>query len=154
MLQSQTRRLHGVVILLFTGLWLLTVGVPGVSADGNESFSNRSLQGAYGFLASGTLNGNAAIAVGRYTFNGDGTCTQSQTVNVSGVTPGGVGPIVATSCTYAVQPDGTGTITLDVPGFGAFHLAFVIVDKKKELQLITLDVDPGGVIATLQAKKQ
>ncbi len=154
MQHTQRRRLLRIRVLVLTGLWLLTVGAPGVIADGNESFSNSSLRGAYGFLASGTLNGNAAIAVGRYTFHGDGICTQSQTVNVSGVTPGGVGPIVATSCTYAVQPDGTGTITLEVPGFGTFHLAFVIVDKKKELQLITLDVGPGGVIATLQAKKQ
>jgi hypothetical protein len=46
MLQSQTRRLHRVMILVLTGLWLLTVGVPGVAADGNESFSNSSLRGA------------------------------------------------------------------------------------------------------------
>ncbi len=154
MLQAQIRHLYSVMTLVLTAMGLLTVGVPGVAADGNDSFNNHSLQGAYGFIANGTLGGNAAIAVGRYIFNGDGTCTQSQTVNVSGVTPGGIGPIVATACSYAVQPDGTGTITLIVPGFGTFNLALVIVDNKKELQLITLDVGPGGVIATLQAKKQ
>lgn len=154
MQHTEKKYFYDVLVLALTGMWLLIIGVLGVQADDNESFSNRSLRGAYGFLASGTLNGNAAIAVGRYTFDGDGTCTQSQTVNVSGVTPGGIGPIVATACSYTVQPDGTGTITLAVPGFGAFHLAFVIVDKKKELQLITLDVGPAGVIAPLVAKKQ
>jgi hypothetical protein len=151
MLHVHRRRFHRVTLLGLAVLWLLTVGVPGVTADDDESFSNRSLRGAYGFIASGTLNDNAALAVGRYTFHGNGTCALTLTVNVNNVTLGGVGPIVATACTYAVQPDGTGTISVDVPGFGPFTFAFVIVDNKKELHLITLD---PGVSATVLVKKQ
>src|SRR5215510_3727600 len=149
MLHVHRRRFHRVMLLGLAGLWLFTVGVPGVTADDDASFSNRSLRGAYGFIASGTLNDNAAIGVGRYTFRGNGTCNLVTRVNIAAA--GGTEPIDATSCTYEVQSDGTGTITLELPGFGTFNFAFVIIDNKKELQLITLD---PGVSATVLVKKQ
>ena len=149
MRQAQLRYLPSVMSLVLTGMWLLMVGVSGVAADDDESFSNRSLRGAYGFIASGTLNDNAAIGVGRYTFHGNGTCSLVTRVNIAAA--GGTEPIDATSCTYEVQSDGTGTITLELPGFGTFNFAFVIIDNKKELQLITLD---PGVSATVVVKKQ
>jgi hypothetical protein len=149
MLQANGRRFHRVTLLGLAVLWLLTVGVPGVTADDDESFSNRSLRGAYGLIASGTLFGDPTIAVGRITFDGKGTCGLVVTVNIAAA--GGTGPTVATVCTYAVQTDGTGTFTAVVPGLGTFNNAFVIVDNRKEVHMITLD---PGVSATTLLKKQ
>jgi hypothetical protein len=149
MLQANGRRFHRVTLLGLAVLWLLTGGVPGVTADDDESFSNRSLRGAYGDIASGTLAGDAAIAVARVTFHGDGTCDLVARVNIAAA--GSSGPIVATACTYAVQPDGTGTFTTELPGLGTFHTALVIADNQKEVYMITTD---PGVSITARLKKQ
>jgi hypothetical protein len=129
-------------------MWLLMGGMTAAAADA-PSFSNRSLQGAYGVIASGTLDGQSAIAVARYTFDGTGNCSLVATVNIAAA--GGQGPITATSCTYAVQPDGTGTLSVDLPSLGLFNLAFVIVKNGTEVYMIT--VDPN-VSATVLLKKQ
>jgi hypothetical protein len=148
MRQANSRRVHRVTILALTGLWLLTGSVPGAVADA-PPFHDRSLRGAYGFISSGTLFGDPGIAVGRTTFDGEGTCTLAITVNIAAA--GGTGPIVATSCTYAVQPDGTGTLTVAIPGLGTFTIAFVLVDNGQELHTISLD---AGVSTTALLKKQ
>ncbi len=148
MRQANRRRVHSGTILAFMGLWLLTGGMADATADA-PSFSNRSLHGAYGDIASGTLAGDAAIAVARVTFHGDGTCNLVARVNIAAA--GSPGPIVATACTYDVQPDGTGTLTVELPGLGTFHTALVIVNHGKEVYLITTD---PGVSVTVVLKKQ
>jgi hypothetical protein len=149
MLQAHRRRFHRVTLLGLAVLWLLTVGVPGVTADDDESFSNRSLRGAYGFISSGTLFGDPGIAVGRTTFDGQGLCTLVIRFNIAAT--GGTEPIDATACTYGVQPDGTGTLTVAIPGLGTFTIAFVLVDHGKELHTISLD---PGISTTALLKKQ
>jgi hypothetical protein len=148
MLHVHRRCFHRITLLGLAGLWLLTVGVPGTEAA-EPSFSNQSLRGAYGQIASGTLAGDPAISVARFTFHGDGTCSLVTRINIAAA--GSTGSIVATACTYAVQPDGTGTLTVVLPELGTFNLALVIVDNQKEVHLITLD---PGVSATLLLKKQ
>jgi hypothetical protein len=113
------------------------------------SFSNRSLQGAYGDIASGTLAGESVTSIARFTFHGDGTCDLVAWINIAAA--GSQGPIVATACTYDVQPDGTGTLTVELPGLGTFHLALVLVDHGKEVYLLAID---PGVSATVVLKKQ
>jgi hypothetical protein len=130
------------------GLWLLTGGLGGATADA-QSFSNQSLRGAYGDIASGTLAGDSAISIARFTFHGDGTCDLVARVNIAAA--GSPGPIVATACTYDVQPDGTGTFTTELPGLGTFNTALVIVDNQKEVYMITTD---PGVSVTVVLKKQ
>jgi hypothetical protein len=149
MLHVHRRRFHRVTLLGLAVLWLLTVGVSGVAADDDESFSNRSLRGAYGFTSSGTLFGDPGIAVGRITFDGQGLCTLVIRVNIAAA--GGTEPIDATSCTYEVQSDGTGTLPVVIPGLGTFTLAFVIVDHGQEVHTISLD---PGVSTTALLKKQ
>jgi hypothetical protein len=148
MLQAHRTCFHRVTLLGLAGLWLLTVSMPGTEAA-DPSFSNHSLQGAYGFISSGTLFGDPGIAVGRTTFGGQGICTFVIRVNIAATR--GTEPIDATSCTYGVQPDGTGTLTVVIPGLGTFTIAFVIVDNGQELHTISLD---PGVSTTILMKKQ
>lgn len=148
MLQAHRRRFHCVILLGLAGLWLLTVSRPGTEAA-EPSFSNQSLHGAYGFISTGTLFGDPGIAVGRTTFNGQGLCTLVIRVNIAAT--GGTEPIDATACTYDVQPDGTGTLTVAIPGLGTFTIAFVLVDHGQELHTISLD---PGVSTTALLKKQ
>jgi hypothetical protein len=142
------RRFHRITLLGLAGLWLLTVGVPGTEAA-EPLFSNQSLRGAYGFTSSGTLFGDPGIAVGRITFDGQGLCTLVIRVNIAAA--GGTESIDATSCTYEVQSDGTGTLPVVIPGLGTFTLAFVIVDHGQEVHTISLD---PGVSTTALLKKQ
>jgi len=148
MLQANRRRFHRVMLLGLAGLWLLTVGMPGTAAA-EPLFSNQSLHGAYGFSSTGTLFGDPGIAVGRTTFDGQGLCTLVIRFNIAAT--GGTEPIDATSCTYGVQPDGTGTLTVAIPGLGTFTIAFVLVDHGKELHTISLD---PGISTTALLKKQ
>jgi hypothetical protein len=148
MLQAHRRRFHRITLLGLAGLWLLIVSMSGTEAA-EPSFSNESLQGAYGFSTSGTLFGDPGIGVGRITFDGQGLCTLVIRFNIAAT--GGTEPIDATSCTYGVQPDGTGTLTVAIPGLGTFTIAFVLVDHGKELHTISLD---PGISTTALLKKQ
>ena len=143
-----SKRVYRGTILALMGLWWLTGGIVGATADA-QSFSNPSLHGAYGFISTGTLFGDPGIAVGRTTFNGQGLCTLVIRVNIAAA--GGTEPIDATACTYDVQPDGTGTLTVAIPGLSTFTIAFVLVDHGQELHTISLD---PGVSTTALLKKQ
>jgi hypothetical protein len=148
MLHVHRRRFHHVTFLGLAVLWLLRVSMSGTEAA-EPSFSNASLHGAYGFSSSGTLFGDPGIAVGRTTFDGQGLCTLVIRFNIAAT--GGTEPIDATACTYGVQPDGTGTLTVAIPGLGTFTIAFVLVDHGKELHTISLD---PGISTTALLKKQ
>src|SRR5262245_52458359 len=73
MRQANRRRGPSGLVVALMGLWLLTGGMARATAD-EAAFSNRSLKGAYGEIASGTIAGDSAISVARFTFHGDGTC--------------------------------------------------------------------------------
>ena len=148
MFQANRRRFHRVTLLGLVGLWLLTVSMSGTEAA-EPSFSNESLHGAYGFSSTGTLFGDPGIAVGRTTFDGQGLCTLVIRFNLAAA--GGTEPIDATSCTYGMQPDGTGTLTVAIPGLGTFTIAFVLVGHGKEVHTISLD---PGISTTALLKKQ
>jgi len=148
MQHANRRRVYSRAILALTGMWLLMGSMAAAPATA-QSFSNQSLQGAYGDISSGTLDGQSAIAVARFTFDGEGNCDLVATVNIAAA--GGQGPVTANSCTYNVQSDGTGTLTVDLPGLGLFNTAFVIVHDGTEVYMIT--VDPN-VSVTVLLKKQ
>jgi hypothetical protein len=145
---AETKRLSNAVIVILVGMLLLGVAIPGVQA-GHKAFDNESLEGAYGYTASGTFGATSAVAVARLTFDGDGACTFVQTTNLGA--SGGPPPLTATACAYSVAADGTGSLTATFPVFGTFHLAFVLVDNARELLMISTD---AGVSATALAKKQ
>ncbi len=127
---------------------LMGVTSPGSAEAGG--FDNKSLKGAFGFSASGTIVApnplaGPAVAVGVFTGDGAGGCSISDTINAA--PPVGVAPRTSTSCTYSVNPDGTGTITPVFPGFGATPIAFAIVDNENEFRFIrtTATVRISGV---------
>ena len=134
-------------ILMLAGLVFLTVGVLRAHAD--AVFGNESLRGAYGVQSSGKVNGNDLVSIGLILFYGRGGCTYVTTMNTD---PGGViGPISTTSCTYSVNTDGTGTLSLTLPILGSFDFSFVIAAHRQEiLGIPTLT----GAIGTLVMKEQ
>ena len=120
-----------------------------------ENFRARTLKGTWGFTASGTLlvttTPTPAVAVGVATFDGAGGCTSEAKLNVGGT----LLQLTASSCSYTVNADGTGTQLTVFPGVGAFRTDFVIVDNAKEFGLIISDqAQPGTTLASGVAKRQ
>lgn len=115
-------------------------------ANERHEFTNRSLRGSYGFVASGFVMGATipAVRAGIFTFDGAGGCSVVSVANVGTV---GSSSQNTTTCTYSVNPDGTGKLTADIP----VNVFFVIVNHGSELQLMRTET---GVIATGVAKKQ
>ncbi len=116
---------------------LMGVTRPGSAEAGG--FDNKSLKGAFGFSASGIIVApnplaGPAVAVGIFTGDGAGGCSISDTINVAVL---GIVARTTISCTYSVNPDGTGTITPTFgPPFGVTPSSFVIVDKENEFRFI------------------
>jgi hypothetical protein len=150
-----------VVLLAMFGvsMTLATSGkAEGDNDDPGKEFTNRSIKGTWGFSSGvGYLVPPAvpeplpAVALGIVTFDGTGGCTVSnQTVNLNGET---FGPFSSDSCTYSVNPDGTGISVAEFsagPAPGAVPVAFVIVDHGKKIRFIRTDV----AVASFDAEKQ
>ena len=124
--------------------------IGGTSSQAN-GFTDFSITGTYGFFAEVwfTKLGDGGpfpyvphkkgALVGLFTFDGSGGCTQLGILNGGG---GSFGPIPSTSCSYGVNSDGTGFITLTTPAAqGPQSLSFVIVSGGEEIFL--LDGNPG-----------
>ena len=64
-----------------------------------------------------------------------------------------IGPVTSDTCTYSVNPDGTGvsTATFSEPGAPASSsVAFVIVEYGRELRAINTDATVAGFVAKRQ----
>src|ERR1700678_2576332 len=113
--------------------------------------SNASLIGTYAYTGAGTIVSPAAIAgpfaeVGMQTFDGQGhttaTATASQGGNILQFTITG---------TYTVNPDCTGTLTLQVAPIGITVPVFIVIDNNwNEFQAI--ETSPGVVITRIGHK--
>ncbi len=89
-----------------------------------------------------------ASAVGIMTFDGTDGCKFFDTLNIGGVSSGFR---TSTACTYSVNPDGTGSLSVMFPGDpGPTPLSFVIVDHKKEIRFIRNDFVVGSGVAKRQ----
>ncbi|MDX6460522.1 MAG: hypothetical protein QOE55_4219 [Acidobacteriaceae bacterium] len=115
--------------------------VPMAQATEHRECSNATLQGSFGYTATGTLlSAPPPFAgpfgeVGRQTFDGSGntdaTATLSANGNILKVTIQG---------TYIVNPDCTGSFTLNVAPLGVTaHADFVIDDDGVEIRVISTD---------------
>ena len=117
--------------------------------------SNATLQGSFGYTSTGTLLDAYApppfagpfAEVGRQTFDGKGkteaTATLSANGNISNVTIEG---------TYAMNPDCTGSLVLNVSPLGVtVHADFVIDDDGAELRAIVTD---SGLVESRVYKKE
>jgi hypothetical protein len=118
--------------------------------------SKATLQGSFGYTSTGTLLATYApppsagpfAEVGRQTFDGkgntDATATLSANGNISKATIEG---------TYTVNPDCTGSMTLNVsPLDVTVHADLVIGDDGAELRAIVSD--SGGVVESRVYSKQ
>ena len=146
------------------GFWIVVMvaalAIPGIGImlpaavaddDGARVYSNRSIQGKWGFGVNG--HGVAvperapSVAVGTATFDGMGGCMITLTINVNGTL---IGPIPSQSCTYTVNPDGTGLVEVY---YGASEFPdpirglFVIVDRGREMIIINENIFVAGYVA-------
>jgi|tagenome__1003787_1003787.scaffolds.fasta_scaffold20843698_3 hypothetical protein len=112
-------------------------------ADGDraEGFSNRSIEGDYGFvatpgllLAPGGAKPLPMAGIGRIHFDGQGGCKVTSVTNIDGQ----ASSFHSSSCRYTVHPDGTGTseaVFPDSPIAEPLPVAFVITERGRELMV-------------------
>jgi hypothetical protein len=108
--------------------------------------SDRTLQGKYGFSIEGmilSIPGAPALpaplllrAVAVTTFDGHGGLTQVDHYVVAGVPP--AVPWLASTGTYSVNSNCTGTLTLNVPNnpLSPFRLYFVVTKQGQEIRTV------------------
>lgn len=127
---------------------------------GEHGFSNRNLKGYYGFntsygvlVASGPNRPEVPalpfVSMGRMFFDGEGGCMVSSIGNVNGQST----PSTSTSCTYSVNPDGTGTSEAVFPGtpiYDPIPIAFVITDGGNEFRAVATKF----IVGTFTARRQ
>ena len=113
----------------------LTATLLAVPAWADEGFSDRDFKGDYAFHLDGVLtsSGSSAVtaydaAVGRLTADGAGNITRgTRTLSANGTI------IDETfTCTYNINPNGTGTATCAFSVFGATTLEIVLADDGNE----------------------
>jgi|SRR5947209_2745074 len=110
-------------------------------AQTGQECSLATRQGDYGFVASGNLAGvGPSVAAGRYTADGKGNFAGSFTQSLNGV----IARMTFTG-TYTVNPDCTGTETVNIEGGPTFHNDAVIVDGGREIRAV--NTDPGNVVS-------
>lgn len=89
-------------------------------------------------------------ALGTVVFDGNGGCVVTTTINVNGTI---IGPLTSNTCTYSVNPDGTGKSVAEFSGApfdGPSTVAFVIVDRNREIRFL----NTNSVVAGFTAKRQ
>jgi hypothetical protein len=143
-----------ILVLVFAIVFVLGI-MPSAQASEHRECSNATLQGSFGYTAIGTLLPAAAPPpfagpfgeVGRQTFDGKGhteaTATASANGNIAALTIQG---------TYTVNPDCTGSMTVNVSPLGVTsHVYFVIDNDGAELRVIS--TDPGTVETRIYRKQ-
>jgi hypothetical protein len=120
-----------------------------------------TLTGSYGFSITVPYTGDASntgVIQGVVTLDGAGNSTSSGGISAGvdsnpNATAPQVQPTKGNSGTYTVNPDGTGTITLQNPNGKMTSLSFVITDGGSQLMLVVTS-GLGNVLATGTARKQ
>ena len=124
--------------------------------DGSRYFSNRSIQGMWGFSGEATLypplapQPTAFSNMGTTYFDGKGNCKVKVHANMAGDY---LGFVNSDSCTYSVNPDGTGSAIAyfsDPSAPPSSSIEFIIVDHGRELRVIYSDPIVGGFVAKRQ----
>ena len=117
--------------------------------------SKTTLSGSFGYSSTGTLLDSYVPApyagpfgeVGRQTFDGRGNTSATATTSSNG----NIAPVTVEG-TYTVNPDCTGSMTLNVSPFGSVvHADFVIDDDGAQLRAIGTD---SGLVETRVYSKQ
>jgi hypothetical protein len=120
---------------------------PTAKAD-DKGCTNATVQGTFAYTSTGYITAPPAIAgpfaeTGTQAFDGKGGTTAAVTLSQNG----NIIPVTVTG-TYTVNPDCTGTMTLQVsPIDVTVHVFFVIDDAGNGFQAI--ETDPGIVITRI-----
>ncbi len=149
------------ISMVASRMLMITCGVlaAGSSAraddDGDIKCTNRTLLGSYGFHIEGVgglppgVPNNAIRGVAMTTFDGKGKLTQVDHVVAGGAPP----PVEWTAGfgTYIVNPNCTGSLTINIPGrpLGPVKLHFVVVKQGKEIRTV---VDSGSATTSIGVK--
>jgi len=129
----------------------LALGLTSVANAENKACTNATLKGAFGYSSTGTLLetyvpppfAGPFAEVGTQTFDGKGGTTAIATLSSNG----NIVPITVTG-TYTVNPDCTGTLTLQVSPFNAtVHANFVIEKDGNAFQAI--ETEPGLIVTRM-----
>jgi len=136
---------------------LLTLGIVGVAsapgATANDGFTNADVRGPYGFSLDGTIvSGTTAVpvaAVGVFEADGNGSLTDG----VRTLSAGGVVLHQTFTCTYTVNPNGTGSAvcTILTGGTGTESFDFVLTDKRRAVPFVA--TNPGFVVRGVSVKQ-
>jgi hypothetical protein len=122
--RNKTFLLHSLLILA-----LMFAAVP-ASAEEDE-FDNGDFEGSFGLFTEGTatIGQSNFVVVGRATADGNGNVSGTRTVKATGFD---AFPEIFT-CTYTVNPDGTGTAACEIEDFcdSTEEYAFVIVQEEE-----------------------
>lgn len=132
MLQTRLRTLALTVTLLTPPAW----------AD--KGFTNRDFNGDYAFHLDGVLTSSSGApvvtaydaAVGRLTADGTGTITKG----TRSVSANGVVFEETFTCTYNINPDGTGKANCNFSVFGPTTLDIVLLDDGDEFYFNVIDM--------------
>jgi hypothetical protein len=136
---------------------VLILGIaPLAQAGDGKGCSNATLAGTFVFTATGFLVAPPQFAgpfagVGTQTFDGNGGTTATETVSQNG----NILKVTITG-TYTVNPDCTGSMTLNItsqnpPVSLTNHISFAIDDNGEEFRAIQTD---PGVVVTGTGKRQ
>jgi hypothetical protein len=138
--------------LAITVATALALGIAPTAQAADEGCSNATLLGTFAYRITGFITAPPAEAgpfasVGTQTFDGNGGTTATAWVSQNGnIVP------VTIKGTYTVNPDCTGSFTLQISPLGlTTHTFFAIDNSAAEFQAIQTD---PGVIVTGIAKRQ
>jgi hypothetical protein len=127
----------------------LALGIAPTAKAQDKGCSNTSLQGTFAYTSSGYITSPPSLAgpvaeVGTQTFDGRGNTTATATISTNGT----ITPLTITG-TYTVNPDCTGTFTLQVSPFGITVDVFVVLDNSgTEFQAIETSANGAGLVVT------
>ena len=138
--------------LAIAAIVVLASGMASTAKAADKGCTNASLKGTFtqrdsGFLTAPPTMAGPYAGISTVTFDGNGTVTSSGMVSVNG------NALAASSKgTYTVNPDCTGTYTVQISPLGiTSHAFFVIGDSGNELDI--LPTDPG-ITAACVARRQ
>jgi hypothetical protein len=138
------------LLLIFFSASFVLGTVARAQVGQEHSCTNSSLSGSFGYTSVGTLIGPEAgpfVQVGRQTFDGKDNTNATATTSLNGNSfP------VTINGTYSVNPDFTGSMTLNVSPVGVtVHADFVITSNGTEFRGMVTDL---GSAVTVVGKKQ
>jgi hypothetical protein len=140
---------------VFAAVSALALSIAPTANAADKGCSNASLAGTFSRRDTGTVLSPAPAAgpiavVGTLTFDGNGAVTGASVSSQNGT----IGHGTQTG-TYTVNPDCTGTITVQVsPGGYSAHYFFVIDDSGSEFQFICTDSGAISIVYTGVARRQ